>query len=98
MKAVAVVQRRVVVAADAFAEIVVWSLPELLPPSTHRFKYRLAYVVANECVVLYDNERGKGDHRHFAGTQQPYKFISPDQLIEDFSADIERWNRENRRT
>ena len=58
-----------------------------LPPSTHRFKYRLAYVVAGECVVLYDNERGKGDHRHFAGDQEPYKFISPDQLIEDFSAD-----------
>ena len=53
---------------------------------------------AEECVVLYDNERGKGDHRHFAGAQELYKFISPDQLIEDFSADIERWNRENRRT
>ena len=98
MKAVALVQRRVVVAADAFAEIVVWSLPAPLPPSTHRFKYRLAYVVADECVVLYDNERGKGDHRHFAGAQEFYEFISADRLIEDFSADIERWNRENRRT
>lgn len=98
MKAVALLQRRVVVAADAFAEIVVWSLIEPPPPSTHRFKYRLAYVVADECVVLYDNERGKGDQRRFAGAQEPYKFISPDRLIEDFSADIERWNRENRRT
>jgi hypothetical protein len=98
MKAVALVQRRVVIAEDAFAEIVVWSLAEPLSPSTHRFKYRLAYVVSDECVVLYDNERGKGDHRHFAGAEEPYRFISPDQLIEDFSADIERWNRENRRT
>jgi hypothetical protein len=97
MKAVALVQRRVVVAADAFVEMVVWAVAEPLPPSTHRFKYRLAYVVADECVVLYDNERGKGDHRHLAGAETRYKFISPDQLIEDFSADIERWNRENRR-
>lgn len=98
MHAVALVHRRVVIAADAFAELVVWSLAEPLAPSPHRFKYRLAYVVAGECVVRYDNERGKGDHRHFAGDQQPYKFISPDRLLEDFSADIERWNRENRRT
>jgi tRNA (Thr-GGU) A37 N-methylase len=38
--------------------------PQAVPPSTHAFKYRLAYVVGGECVLRYDNERGKGDHRH----------------------------------
>ena len=98
MKAVALVQRRVVVAADAFAELVVWRVAEPLPPSTHRFKYRLAFVVRGECVVLYDNERGKGDHRHFGRTQGPYRFVSADRLLADFGADMERWNRENRRS
>ncbi len=98
MKAVALVQRRVVLAPDAFAEMVVWILDKPLPPSTHRFKYRLAYVVADECVILYDNERGKGDHRHFGKSEKPYSFSTPDRLIADFGADIERWNRENRRS
>ena len=48
-------------------------------------------------MVLYDNERGKGDHRHFGSTQKPYVFVSADRLMADFGADMERWNRENRR-
>lgn len=47
-----------------FVEVFVWRLPESLSGSTHSFKYRLAYVVASECVLRYDNELGKGDHRH----------------------------------
>ena len=97
MKAVLLVQRRVVVATDAFAELVIWRVAEPLAPSRHRFKYRLAYVVGGECVILYDNERGKGDHRHFGSTQKPYGFVSADRLMADFGADMERWNRENRR-
>ena len=98
MKAVALTRRRVVVAADAFVEMVVWRLDESLAPSTHRFKYRLAYVVGGECVVLCDNERGKGNHRHFGKSEKPYRFVSADRLMADFGADIERWNRENRRS
>ena len=97
MKAVALVRRRVVVAADAFVEVVVWRLADPLAPSPHRFKYRLAYVVEGVCVVLYDNERGKGDHRHFGKSEKPYRFVSADRLVADFGADMERWNRENGR-
>ena len=98
MKAVSLVQRRVVIAADAFVEMVVWRVSRPVAPSKHAFKYRLAYVVAGECVVLYDNERDKGDHRHFGASQRPYSFSSPDKLMVDFNADIERWNHENGRS
>ena len=94
MKAVALVRRRVVVASDAFVEVVVWRVAEPVPPSTHR----LAYVVAGQCVVRYDNERGKGDHRHFGNKQRAYGFTSSHQLMADFTADIARWNRENGRS
>ena len=97
MKAVALIRRRVVIAADAFVEVLVWRVGEPVPPSAHEFKYRLAYVVAGKCVVLYDNERGKGDHRHFGAAQVRYAFTSPDQLMADFNADILRWNHENGR-
>jgi hypothetical protein len=96
MKAVALVRRRVVVADDAFVEVVVWRVAQPVPPSRHSFKYRLAYVVSGQCVVLYDN--GKGDHRHFGVKQRPYRFLSPDQLMADFIVDIARWNHENGRS
>jgi hypothetical protein len=62
----------------------------------HRFKYRLAYVVLGECVLRYDNELGKGDHRHFDGKESLYVFTTPEQLVTDFQNDIARWNHENR--
>lgn len=87
---------RVVYSATAFAELVLWRLPKALEGSAHGFKYRLAYVVRGECVLRYDNEVGKGDHRHFGETETTYGFTTVDQLLADFESDIERWNDENR--
>ena len=98
MKAVALIRRRVVLATDAFGEVAVWRAPRPVPPSTHTFKYRLAYVLGGECVVRYDNERGKGDHRHVGAKESPYVFSTPDQLMADFNADIGRWNYEHGRS
>lgn len=72
-------------------EIVIWELPEPLSPCLHRFKYRLYYGVAGECRVRYDNERGKGDHRHFGDGEGEYVFESIGQLLDDFRTDVERW-------
>jgi hypothetical protein len=47
-------------------------------------------------VLRYDNERGKGDHRHSTTTEEPYVFLTPDRLMSDFEADVARWNYENR--
>jgi hypothetical protein len=97
MKPAALVRRRIVVAVDAFVEVVIWQVPEPVPPSTHLFKYSLAYVVEQRCVLRYDNERGKGDHRHTETAEEPYAFSTPDQLMADFEADVARWNREHGR-
>ncbi|RPH63787.1 MAG: hypothetical protein EHM83_09400 [Burkholderiales bacterium] len=75
----------------SIVEIVIWQLPEPLPPCSHRFKYRLYYGAAGECRVRYDNERGKGDHRHFGDREGQYDFASIEQLLGDFRADVERW-------
>jgi hypothetical protein len=95
MKATALVRTRIIYSAAAFAELVVWQLPAPMPGSSHSFKYRLAYVVEGQCVLRYDNEAGKGDHRHFDGKERAYAFAGPDELIAAFQADIVRWNREN---
>ena len=95
MKAIELVRTRIVFSETAFAELVLWQLPAPLAGSAHRFKYRLAYVVQDVCVLRYDNEAGKGDHRHYAGKESAYAFTGPDKLIAAFQADIARWNREN---
>lgn len=63
--------------------------------SVHSFKYRLAYVVDGHCVLRYDNEFGKRDHRHVDGKEGKYSFSTLEQLVADFQRDIKRWNDEN---
>ncbi len=98
MSAVLIIRRRVVLAANAFVEVVIWRLKQPLPPSGHVFKYRLAYVVNGACVLRYDNERGKGDHRHVDTQEFDYIFTDPELLMQDFYADVERWNHEHSRS
>ena len=90
MKAKALIDTRIVYAENAFAELVLWQLPQPLASSTHRFKYRLAYVVAGECVIRYDNEAGKGDHRHIRHRESSYAFVDVDTLLTDFQRDIRK--------
>jgi len=98
MKATLLVRNRIVYSETSFAELILWHLPIPVEGSRHQFKYRLAYVVDGICVVRYDNERKKGDHRHFGEKEDTYTFVSPEQLVSDFQRDIERWNSENRST
>lgn len=87
------IRERIVYPDGALAEMIVWRVPSPMPPGTHDFKYRLAYVVGGERVLGYDNERGKGDHRHFKGTERRYEFVSIDQLLADFVAEVEKERR-----
>ena len=73
-------------------EVVVWELPAPLPPSTHRYKYRLYFGADGVTRVRYDNERGKGDHRHVGEHETDYAFTSLDSLLADFRRDVENWS------
>jgi hypothetical protein len=48
----------------------------------------LFYGHPGEILVLFDNERGKGDHRHIRGVEHSYRFDSVERLIEDFKAAV----------
>ena len=72
-------------------EVVIWHLSEPLPGSSHPYKYHLyCGQSAGSCLVRYDNERGKGDHRHVGDNEEIYSFSTLLKLIEDFETDIER--------
>lgn len=67
-----------------------WHVPRQVPGSDHELKYSLFYGAEGRRMVGYDNEKGKGDHRHYEGREEPYRFTSPEALISDFLADVGR--------
>jgi hypothetical protein len=73
----------------AIVEIVIWKLPQPLLGSQHSYKYSLFYGYPGERVVGYDNERGKGDHKHIRGHEEAYDFTTIRKLIDDFRRDVE---------
>ena len=95
MRAKLLVKRRIVLSANQFAEVVIWQVPKAIAGSAHAFKYRLAFVVSGKCVIRYDNEVDKGDHRHVGESEKAYRFVDLDRLTADFERDIARWQDEN---
>ena len=71
-------------------EMVIWQLPKPTAERPRGLKYRLVYAVDGVRVVGYDNETGKGDHKHLAGHELPYRFVDVDTLVADFYSDVRR--------
>ena len=90
MKAVLLIHERVLFEDGFLIEIKVWRVPEAALSSSHGLKYSLFYGRGGIRIVGYDNERGKGDHRHYKQQEQPYKFVSVEKLLADFKADVEK--------
>lgn len=91
MNASLLLSERHTISEYAFVELVVWRLPLPLQGSRHCFKYRLALVVNGSCVLRYDNEPGKGDHKHVGQNEVPYDFTTPKALLDDFWNDVDSW-------
>ena len=89
MKAELLFHQRIDYDDGAIVEMVLWRVPTAVPPSTHGLKYRLFYGRPGIREVGYDNERGKGDHRHFRGSESHYPFSTVEQLISDFWRDVQ---------
>jgi hypothetical protein len=77
---------------DGFiTEMVIWALPVKNAERPHGLKYRLYYGDAlGNCIVRYDNEAGKGDHKHIGDREEPYQFETVEKLVADFMVDIDR--------
>jgi len=70
----------------------IWLLPAADDGRPHGLKYRLYCGKDGKTIVRYDNELGKGDHRHIGPSEEEhaYTFTSLVRLLEDFAADIEQ--------
>ena len=81
---------RKVLSSGAMIEMVIWKLAAADRDRPHGYKYRLYYGIRGQRIVGYDNEKGKGDHRHYRNREGFYIFTTVDQLIADFMADVNR--------
>jgi len=88
MKAELLFHQRIDYDDGAIVEMVIWRVPSPVEPSTHGLKYSLFYGRPGVREIAYDNERGKGDHKHLHDTEFPYAFGSVEQLMADFWTDI----------
>lgn len=90
MKAINHIDERIILSDNTFVEVVVWEVSESLEGSEHQYRYRLALVIKGECVMRYDNEAGKGDHKHIGSKESDYDFTDIDRLLADFWNDVGR--------
>jgi hypothetical protein len=93
MKAELLLRERRVLSETAFVEVVIWRLPTPMEGSSHALKYRLAPVSQGVCVLRYDNETGKGKHKHVEERQVPYHFTDLQTLQTGFWTDVETWSK-----
>lgn len=91
--AVLLLKERRMLGEGRFADIAIWRVPRSVPGSRHSFKYRLALIVDEVCVLRFDNEAGKGDHKHVGTSQTPYVFDNLEQLVADFWQAVKDWRR-----
>ena len=89
MKAELLIREKVVYPDSCLAEMIVWRVPNSVPPSRHRFKYSFVYIVHGKRLLGYDNERGKGDHRHEGDSETPLLFVSVEALLDQFVNEVE---------
>jgi hypothetical protein len=68
----------------------IWAVPLLVRGSDHQLKYSLFYGSEGERLVGYDNEAGKGDHRHYEDRQEAYAFTTVENVVADFIADVSK--------
>ncbi len=79
------------ISETSFVEMVIWQIPSPVSGNGHSFKYRLAFVKDGICVLRYDNEAGKGDHRHKGKEKVSYEFVTPQLLLNDFWNEVDNW-------
>lgn len=83
---------------DHIIEMVIWRLPDPDAGRPHGLKYSLFFGRPGDRIVAYDNERGKGDHKHVGGSELPYRFTTIERLVQDFLADVERHLQSDKRS
>ena len=78
-------------------EIRIWEVPKS-KDFPEGVKYSLVYILIDERgarrVIGYDNERGKGHHRHYFDKEERIEFTGWEELVDSFLQDVKKLRRE----
>jgi hypothetical protein len=91
------ISSRLVLESSYIQEIKIWEIPR-----SHRYpegiRYRLVLVnpTTGQVALLYDNHWPKRDHVHEWTEERPYRFVSVEELLKDFFANVEEIERSER--
>ncbi|WP_456330183.1 toxin-antitoxin system TumE family protein [Archaeoglobus sp.] len=87
------VNRRITNDHGDIIQVRIWRVPKS-DDFPEGVKYSMVYIRVKgekyERVLGYDNERGKGHHKHFFGEELPIKYTGIDKLVEMFFEDVRR--------
>jgi len=89
-KATLLLEQKRILRDGGIIQMRIWQLPEPSEERPHGLKYSLFYGKDGVRIVGYDNELGKGDHKHIRDNEYPYTFTTPQQLLEDFCVDVRK--------
>jgi hypothetical protein len=89
-QAILLQNRRLDLANGMIVQIRIWKLPHQTDERPHGLKYSLFYGRKGERIIGYDNEAGKGDHRHYCDREELYAFVTMEQLVADFWNDVKK--------
>jgi hypothetical protein len=90
MKATQYANQKIKLPDGSLVSVVIWQLPEPSDEQPHGLKYRLNYCTADGATLIrYDNEKGKGDHKHIGNEQESYTFKGIGTLLDDFWRDVD---------
>jgi Family of unknown function (DUF6516) len=84
---------KVLLPDGGIVKMTIWRLPAASAERPHGLKYSLYYGKGGQRIEGYNNEAGKGDHRHLGLREEQYTFTTVEALIADFLADVERARR-----
>ena len=91
-KAILILNSKTILEDGRLIQRKIWQLAS--PDSSHKhgFKYSLYCGNSGVTIVRYDNESGKGDHKHVgkAEVEIVYLYKSLQQLLIEFVSDIEQ--------
>jgi hypothetical protein len=87
-------QEKYIYSDGAIRKMDLWQLPRKTSDRPHGLKYRLYYGLGDgTCLVRFNNESGKGDHKHVGGQEESYRYIDVETFVADFLAEIEKARR-----
>ncbi len=87
MPAELLLHRKQVTSDNEIVEFKIWKVPKDVD-FPEGIRYSMGYIHNGKRVLGYDNERGKGHHKHKLGKEEKVQFVSWQMLLNQFLEEL----------